>query len=193
MEPSGGLVFVLAVVALTSLFVPDTFFAVIAGILFDLAGGTVLVAIGSLLTAAVNFAVSRSLLRDAVRRVLARNPKMAAIERAVNREGLRFQLLLRLTPINPVTVSYVLGATNTRFATFITACLGLIPALFVEVYFRVVAKHVARLSGGVSEHSPLHLALTVAGLAVSVAMLVYVTRLARRASSGYEQSDPTVS
>ena len=186
----GWLVFVAAVVVLTSVFLPDTVFAIIAGVLFGVVGGTALVAVGSLIAAAVNFTVSRLLLRNTVRRWLARNPKLAAIERAVNREGLRFQFLLRLTPINPVTVSYVLGATNTPIATFITACLGLIPALFVEVYFGYAAKHVAKVSGNVSEHSTLHTALTIAGLVVSVALLVYVTRLARRALSGYENVEP---
>jgi uncharacterized membrane protein YdjX (TVP38/TMEM64 family) len=188
--PAGRLVFAAAVVVLTSVFFPDTVFALIAGVLFGVVGGTVLVVIGSLIMAAVNFVMSRLFLRDTVRGWLARNARLAAIERAVNREGLRFQFLLRLTPINPVTVSYVLGATNTRFTTFSVACLGLIPALFVEVYFGAVASHVARVSGNVSEHSTLHTVLTIAGLAVSVALLVYVTRLARRALSGYENAEP---
>lgn len=184
----GWLVFIAAVVVFTSVFFPDTVFAIIAGVLFGVAGGTALIVAGSLLTAAVNFAVSRLLLRNTVRGWLARNPKLAAIERAVNREGLRFQFLLRLTPINPVSVSYVLGATQTRFATFITACLGLIPALFVEVYFGAVASHVAKVSGKVGEHSTLHTTLTIAGLVLSVGLLVYVTRVARRALSGYEEA-----
>jgi uncharacterized membrane protein YdjX (TVP38/TMEM64 family) len=186
--PVGWLVFIAALVVLTSVFFPDTVFAIIAGVLFGVAGGTALVVVGSLLTATVNFGVSRLFLRDTVRGWLGRSPKLAAIERAVNREGLRFQFLLRLTPINPVTISYVLGATNTRFATFITACLGLIPVLFVEVYFGYVAKHVAKVSGQVSEHSTMHTALTIAGLVVSIALLVYVTRLARHALTGYENA-----
>jgi len=184
----GWLVFAAAVVVLTSVFFPDTVFALIAGGLFGVMGGTVLIAIGGLITAAVNFAMSRLLLRNTVRGWLSRSPRLAAIERAVNREGLRFQFLLRLTPINPVTVSYVLGATNTRFTTFIVACLGLIPTLFVEVYFGAMASHVAKVSGKVSAHSTLHTVLTIAGLIMSVALLVYMTRVARRALSGYEMA-----
>ncbi len=184
----GDVVFVVAAVGLTSIFVPDTVFAVAAGALFGVLWGTVLITIASLLTATVNFAVGRTLLRGAVQAWLARSPKLAAIERAVNREGLRFQFLLRLTPINPVTVSYILGATSTPFPRFIIACLGLVPALFVEVYFGYVASHVAKISGGASEHSSLHSALTIGGLLLCIGMFVYIVRVARQALAAAEES-----
>lgn len=177
----GYVAFIGAVVLFTSIFVPDTLFALIAGALFGLLWGTMLVVAGSLLTAAVDFALGRFFLQNAVVGWLARNPKFAAIEQAVHREGFRFQFLLRLTPINPVTVSYILGATKTPFRPFILACLGMIPSLFVEVYFGYVAKHVAKISGQTSEHSALHSAFTIAGLLLCVALLVYVVRLARKA------------
>jgi uncharacterized membrane protein YdjX (TVP38/TMEM64 family) len=185
----GIIVFVGVVIVFTSIFVPDTLFAIIAGALFGLAWGTVVAIIASLCTATVNFLVSRLFLHETVRRWLARNPRLAAIERAVNREGFRFQFLLRLTPLHPVTVSYMLGASNTRYPTFLAACLGLIPGLAVEVYFGYVAKHVAKVAGNVGEHSALHSALTIAGLALCVVLMVYVTRLARKAIAGYEQAD----
>ena len=62
--------------------------------------------------------IARLFLHEMVRRWLSGNPRLAAIERAVNREGFRFQFLLRLTPLHPVTVSYLLGAGNTRFRRF---------------------------------------------------------------------------
>jgi uncharacterized membrane protein YdjX (TVP38/TMEM64 family) len=186
----GFVVFIVAVVVCTSLFVPDTVFAVLAGVLFGVFQGTLVIVFASLLTTVVDFAISRQFLSEKVQRWLDANPRLAAIVHAVKREGLRFLFLLRLTPIHPVTVSYVLGATNTRFPTFLAASLGLIPGLFVEVYFGYVAKHVAKVSGKVSEHSTLHTVLTIAGLVLSIALLVYVTRLSRRALSRYEDVVP---
>ena len=179
--PWGYFVFVCAVVLGTSIFVPDTVFAVAAGALFGVLGGTVIMTVGCLLTAALNYLLGRLVFERPIRALLARKPHLAAIEQAVNREGFRFQFLLRLTPVNPVTVSYVLGATGTRFATFLLACFGLVPSLFVEVYFGYVAKHVSKTSGRVSEHSTLHSAVTIAGLVLCVALLVYVIRVARKA------------
>jgi uncharacterized membrane protein YdjX (TVP38/TMEM64 family) len=182
----GFVVFILALIIGTSLFVPDTLFAVAAGVLFGVMWGTVVVVVGSVLTAALDYAISQRFLQSPVRRWLAANPRLAALERAVKAEGLRFLFLLRLTPIHPVTVSYVLGASNTRFPVFLAATLGLIPALFVEVYFGYTAKHLAKVSGQVGDHSPLHTVLTVAGLVLCVGLLLYVIRLARRALAGYE-------
>lgn len=183
----GFMTFIVAVVVCTSLFVPDTVFAVLAGVLFGVFWGTFAVVVACLFTATLNFEVSRRLLHDRVRRWLAANPRLSAIEQAVKREGVRFLFLLRLTPIHPVTVSYLLGATNTRFGTFFVASLGLIPGLFVEVYFGYVAGHVAKVAGNVGEHSGWQTALTLAGLILCVAVLVQVTRIASRALAGYEQ------
>ena len=185
----GYVAFIVAVVLFTSVFVPDTIFAVIAGAIFGVFWGTVMIVTGSLLAAALNFAMGRLLFQQTVLHWLDRNPRFAAIERAVHREGFRFQFLLRLTPINPVTISYILGATKTRFPTFLLACLGMIPSLFVEVYFGYVAKHVAKITGQTSEHSALHSAFTIAGLALCIVLLVYVVRLARRAIAESERQE----
>lgn len=184
---AGGLVFIALVVVGTSVLVPDTLFAVMAGVLFGVLEGTVLMTVAVLLTASLNFALSRLWLQGLVRRWLARQPRLAAIEQAVNREGLRFQALLRMAPLNPVSVSYLLGSTNTRFQTFIVASLALVPGLFVEVYFGHVAKHVARVADDPEQHGHGQFLLTVAGLVVCVALLVYLTRLARKAIAQYEQ------
>ncbi len=188
----GYVTFAGMVVVGTSLFVPDTVFAVAAGALFGVPGGTLVMTVACLLTAALDYAVARLFLQGAVHAWLARKPQLAAIERAVKREGLRFQFLLRLTPVNPVSVSYLLGAAGTRFDSFLAACLGLVPALFVEVYFGYVAKHVAKVSGGASEHSAVHTALTIAGLVACVAMLVYTIRLARRAIQDAETAGESI-
>jgi hypothetical protein len=78
---------------------------------------------------------------------------------------LRLQLLLRLSPINPVTVSYVLGASGVRFSTFMIATIGLIPTLFVEVYFGDVASHLAKVAGNSSDPLTLHTVVVVVGFA----------------------------
>jgi len=185
----GEVVFVLALVLFTSVFVPDSLFAVMAGVLFGLTRGTVLVVIGVVLTAALNFVIARKLAREPVRRGLERVPRLAAIERVVNDEGFRFQLLLRLTPINPVTLNYLLGVTSTRFRTFLAACLGMIPGLFVEVYLGQVAKHVAELAHDPGHHTRSQTLLTLGGLVLCIVVLAYVTVLARRAVGRQEARD----
>ena len=185
----GWAVFILLVVLGTSVFIPDTVFALTAGVLFGFFGGAAVMCAAALLTACLNFAVSRRYLQSTIRRWLERQPRLAAIERAVNREGLRFQFLLRLTPLSPVSVSYLLGTTNTKFGTFLVASLGILPGVVVEVYFGHVAKHLAQAAHAPGQHLHLHLILTVLGMFACGAVMVYLGRLARAAVAEAEKTD----
>jgi uncharacterized membrane protein YdjX (TVP38/TMEM64 family) len=177
----GWIAFVGMVVVFTSIFVPDTLLAISAGALFGLGLGTVLTVVGTVLTTALNFLTARSLLQPRIEKMLEQHPKLRAIQNAAKHEGLRLQLLLRLAPINPVSVSYVLGASGVRFSTFLLATVGLIPALFVEVYFGYLASHVTTVAGNASEHSTLHTVMTVIGFVVCIVLMIYISRVASRA------------
>lgn len=182
----GRVAFVGMMVVFTSMFVPDTLLAVAAGALFGLAWGTLLTIVGAVATAAFNYLAARSLLRPRIEQMLEQHPKLRAIQRAANREGLRLQLLLRLAPISPVSVSYVLGASGVRFPTFLIATAGLIPGLFVEVYFGYLASHVTKVAGKASEHSTLHTVVTVVGFVVGIVVMISITRIATKALAEVE-------
>ena len=184
----GRVAFVAMMIAFTSMFVPDTVLAIAAGVLFGLVSGTVLTVVGAIITAALNFLAARSLLRPRIEKMLEQHPKLRAIQRAANREGLRLQLLLRLAPINPVSVNYVLGASGVRFSTFLIATAGLIPGLFVEVYFGYMATHVTKVAGNVSEHSTLHTVVTVVGFVVCIVLMISITRVATKALADADES-----
>jgi uncharacterized membrane protein YdjX (TVP38/TMEM64 family) len=164
--------------------------AIAAGVLFGLGWGSVLTVIGAMITAALNYLTARTLLGPWIETVLERHPKLRAIERAANREGLRLQLLLRLSPLNPVSISYVLGASKARFPTFMLATIGLIPGLFCEVYFGYLASHVSKVAGKVSEHSTLRTLVTVVGFVFCILLMVWISRIASKAIAEAE-SEPS--
>jgi uncharacterized membrane protein YdjX (TVP38/TMEM64 family) len=153
----------------------------VAGALFGLGWGFFAMIVAMIVAAGVNYGMANRLLRGRVMTVLARHPKLLAIQRAVQREGWRLQFMLRLTPVSAVSVNYILGAAGVRFLPYTLATLGLIPGLFVEVYFGHVAKHVATSSAGVSPDSPMHLTLTITGFLVCAAVMIAVGRMAKRA------------
>ncbi len=177
----GWIVFVIMMIVFTSVFVPDTVLAVAAGVLYGLFWGAVLTVIGAILTAALNFFAGRSLLRPQIEAMLQRHPKLRAIQVAAQREGLRLQVLLRLAPINAVSVSYVLGASGVRFPQFLIASFAMIPGLFCEVYFGYLTSHVTKAVGNVSEHSTLQTVVAILAFTVCVALMIYISRVASRA------------
>ena len=179
--PWGVLAFVGLFTLATSFLLPDTVLCIIAGALFGVGWGVGAVLVGSILAATIQFALAHQLLRALIERTLAARPSLAAIKRAVSRDEFRLQVLLRLTPLNPATISYLLGAAGVRFSGFLIACLALTPNLAIEVYFGYVGKHAARLAGSDARTVHLHDLAIIGGLVVCVAVMVLVSRMARKA------------
>jgi uncharacterized membrane protein YdjX (TVP38/TMEM64 family) len=106
---------------------------------------------------------------------------LASIQEAVHRQEIRLQLLLRLTPISPVMTSYLLGVTGVRFFGFLIACVGLIPTFFIEVYFGYASKHIARIASRNELVIIMHDILVIGGLISAIIVMIFVSRMARRA------------
>jgi uncharacterized membrane protein YdjX (TVP38/TMEM64 family) len=181
--PWGILAFVVIFVVATSCFLPDTVLCIIAGALFGIGWGVAAAVIGYVMAASVQYALSRKLLKHRIEQTLSSRPSLDAIQRAVRTDELRIQVLLRLTPLNPATISYLMGAAGVRFRRFLLAALASTPCLFVEVYFGHAGKHAALLSTG--GHSPhvIHNVMMFAGLLVCLIVMVAVSKMARNALS----------
>ena len=84
---------------------------------------------GATLGACVAFLVGRTLARDWVARKVSENPKFAAVDEAVGREGFKIVLLLRLSPVFPFNfLNYALGLTRVSFRQYALASLiGMLP------------------------------------------------------------------
>jgi uncharacterized membrane protein YdjX (TVP38/TMEM64 family) len=177
----GPLIFVVLFIALTSVFFPDSILSAVAGALFGVPVGMAVSFVGAIVAQGIAFAISRRLLHQRVRRAILHQPKLAAIQRAADRAGFRLQFLLRLTPLNPVAVSHVLGTTGTHFRVFLLACLGLAPALFVQVYLGYTTKHMIKAAGQVSQHSAIETVTVVVGLFACLLLFIVITRLAQKA------------
>ena len=179
--PWGIVAFIGLFVVTTSFLVPDTVLCLIAGALFGLYGGIAAVLVGNVLAAPLQFALAHKLLRSPIRRMLAKRPSLAAIQRTVVRDAFRLQVLLRLTPLNPATISYLLGAAGVRFAGFIVACLASSPNLMIEVYFGYAGKQAAMLAGGTTKAAHLHDLAIIGGFVACVVVMIVLSRMARKA------------
>jgi uncharacterized membrane protein YdjX (TVP38/TMEM64 family) len=177
----GLLVFIVLFVLATSCLVPDSLLCLAAGALFGLQWGLIAAIVGMFLASLSQFTLARRLLRPHIQRMLARRPALDAMQRAVRHDEFRLQFLLRLTPLNPATASYVFGAVGVRLFGFLIACLALIPALTIEVYAGHAGRHMTRLAGGSAPASRLHELMMFGGLAVCVLVMVVISRLARNA------------
>lgn len=175
------LAYVALYVLLTTMLVPESILAVMAGAIFGVLWGGLVVVVAAFLAAALQFALSRRSLREPIQRTLGTRPSLAIVQQAVLSSELRLQLLIRLMPVNPATVSYVLGAAGVRFRTYMMACVAFVPHMLLEVWAGYAAKHVTQLASASSRSADIEDLAMIGGLIAAIVALVVIARTARAA------------
>ncbi len=130
-----GAVFFAVYVAATSLSVPGaSLLTLVAGALFGLVWGTVIVSFASTLGATLAFLTSRFLLHDAVQ--VKFGDRLKAINDGVAREGAFYLFALRLVPLFPFfAVNLLMGLTRIGTWTYVwVSQLGMFAGTVVYVY-----------------------------------------------------------
>lgn len=167
-------------VVASSIIVPETILCILAGALFGFERGVVAVALGSLVACPLQYWLSHRFLRERIARALAKKPSLDAIRRAVVKDEIRLQFLLRIAPFNPALISYLLGATGVRFGGFLLACTAILPHVLIEVYFGHVGKHVVEIAGGERHVDRMHVVSVACSVIIALVVLVFVSRAARK-------------
>jgi len=181
--PWGYVVFILLQAAATVGLVPTLLLGIGAGFVYGFWVGMLLLSIGATLGGFASFFISRALGREWVAHLVARNPKYAAIDDAVGREGWKIVLLTRLSPGLPFTVlNYFFGITKVSFASFATASYaGMIPRFIMYAYAGSVANGLT-LADAVPMYARVVMPLT--GLIVTIVGTALVAKLIRAAIEG---------
>jgi uncharacterized membrane protein YdjX (TVP38/TMEM64 family) len=183
---TGGLgvaLFFVAYVVATVAFLPGSILTLAAGFAYGPLWGVAIVSPASVAGATAAFLLGRTLLRDWAVRKTRGSPQLRAIERAVEREGFKLILLLRLSPLIPFNaLNYALSLSNVRLGTYVVAsAVGMLPATALYVYLGSLAPTAAQLSTAAETGGSRRTLLYAVGLAATLAAVFIVTRAARRA------------
>ena len=173
-------IFIGVYVVCTVLLIPGSLLTLGAGSIFGPVWGTIYTVIAANLGANAAFFLGRSVAREAIARKVAGQPKFAAIDRAVGREGWKIVGLLRLSPVFPFTLlNYALGLTRVRQIEYtLASVVGMLPGTLMYVYLGSAVGLAAR-SGAAK--TPAEKALFVVGFIATVVVTVFITRVARKA------------
>lgn len=177
----GRVAFVGLLVIGSSLLIPESLFGLVAGALFGLAWGVGLLLAGNIIGAALQYALARRLLHAPIQRALESRPLLRSIQAAVIRDEFRLQLLLRLTPLNPALISYLLGAAGVRFGGFMLASLVLVSHYAIEAYIGHTGKQLVTNGFTATQHGWQHALLIYGGMAMGIIAIVLVSKAAHRA------------
>ena len=181
----GAIAFIGLYIIATVAFLPAFVLTVGAGVLFGVWLGSIYVFIGATFGSIAAFLVGRYLARDWIAKKIAGNDKFSAIDRAVGKEGLKIVLLTRLSPAFPFNLlNYAFGVTGVSLQDYVIGSIGMIPGTIMFVYIGSLAGSLALIG---TDAQPTNLTLQwtirIVGLIATVAVTVYITRLARQALS----------
>lgn len=179
----GVLVFIALYILATIAFLPGSVLTLGAGVVFGIVEGSIYVFIAATLGATAAFLIGRYLARDWVAKKIQGNPKFAAIDKAVATEGLKIVLLTRLSPIFPFNLlNYAFGITGVSIKDYVLGSIGMIPGTIMYVYIGSLAGSLALIGTDAQPSNPyVQWAIRILGFVATVAVTVYVTRLANQA------------
>jgi len=182
----GAIVFILLYIVATVAFLPGSILTLGGGFVFDVVFGSIYVFVGATIGAICAFLIGRYLARGWVANKIQGNQKFAAIDRAVGKEGLKIVLLTRLSPIFPFNLlNYAYGITGVSLKDYALGSIGMIPGTVMYVYIGSLAGDIATIGTGTQpEADPLlQWGIRIMGFIATVAVTVYITKLARKALS----------
>ncbi|WP_017654027.1 TVP38/TMEM64 family protein [Fortiea contorta] len=183
LDAVGIVAFIVLYIIAAIAFLPGSILTLGAGVVFGIIWGSIYVFIGATLGATAAFLIGRYLARNWVAGKIANNPKFAAIDQAVGREGLKIVLLTRLSPIFPFNLlNYAFGITGVSLQDYFIGSVGMIPGTIMYVYIGSLAGNLARIGTEAQPTNPtIQWAIRILGLLSTVAVTVFVTRLAQKA------------
>lgn len=170
--------FVGAYITVVVLMLPAFLLTMVAGAVFGMVKGSILVMTGAVVGGTTAFLLGRYVARDFVAKRVAKNEKLVAIDRVVGEDGLRLVFLLRLSPAVPfVLTNYALGVTRVKLRDFVLGTFGLLPIVLVYAAFGSASGAGPRPDGS----SPISGKIMIAGVIVTVALALFLARIAQRA------------
>jgi uncharacterized membrane protein YdjX (TVP38/TMEM64 family) len=178
----GAIAFIGIYILATVAFLPAFILTLGAGVIFGLWIGSIYVFIGATLGSIAAFFVGRYFARNWVAKKIAGNENFSAIDRAVGKEGLKIVLLTRLSPAFPFNLlNYAFGLTGVSTKDYIIGSVGMIPGTIMFVYIGSLAGNIALIGTDAQPTNPtLQWTLRIIGFLATVAVTVYVTRLAKQ-------------
>ncbi|MBI5444904.1 MAG: TVP38/TMEM64 family protein [Deltaproteobacteria bacterium] len=181
--PWGAVLFIGLYIVACVLLLPGSILTLGAGVVFGVVKGSAIVSVAGTLGATAAFLVGRYLARDWVARKIEGNVKFKTIDDAVAREGWKIVGLTRLSPVFPFNLlNYAYGLTKVTLRDyFFASWIGMLPGTVMYVYVGSLAGTLASVGQPGGQRTPAQWALYGVGLAATIAVTVYVTRIARAA------------
>eukprot|EP00904_Undaria_pinnatifida_P000308 jgi/Undpi1/10278/HiC_scaffold_28.g12730.m1 len=193
---AGVVVFAVIFCVATLLFVPGLILTIGAGVAFGralgfgwgLLFGSIAVIIGAMAACIIAFYLGRYVLHEQAQRCAKRYRILSAVNTAIETNGIKVMILLRLSPLVPFSgFNLIAGLTKASLRDYMIGCLGVIPGTVAFVFIGAstagtMNEEEAMRSEDADETACLIRMITlIVGACAAVLALVAVTIYARKA------------
>jgi len=164
----------------TLLLLPLSLMTMLAGFLFGLAQGFVVIWVASLVASTAAFWIGRSLARPWIERKIHRKTTFIAIDRAIRRKGFLVVLLTRLVMVLPYpALNYSLGLTSVSTKDYLLATnIGGIPPFFLFVYLGTTVSDIAAIINGNVRLEGTEMLVGLTALLAVISLVLLIVRVA---------------
>jgi uncharacterized membrane protein YdjX (TVP38/TMEM64 family) len=172
------------------LVLPGVMFTTGAGFVFGVVEGTIYVVLGTTLGATLAFLIARHLFGARAAGFIVGRAKLKWVSEELAPHGWKIVLLTRLVPFFPFKISnYFFGLTRCSLRDFVFGTfVGIIPFSVHNAYLGSIAASTATLGARNQARTPVEWALYGAGFLATIAVVGYLSRLARRALAKYTEA-----
>jgi uncharacterized membrane protein YdjX (TVP38/TMEM64 family) len=177
---------------IVSLFIPGVVFILGSGFIFGFWRGLLAVWIGGAVGQALAFLLARYLLRDWVESFISKKwKKWQYIDAAIENEGWKLVLVLRLSPVIPYNLlNIAIATTSMHFWSFtIVSAIGIVFECAVFVYLGTMAESITSIASG-DAGPPKAIQWVLLGLSISMCILgaLMVSFMVKRAIKKAEEA-----
>ena len=180
---TGVIAFILLYIVATVALIPGSILTLGAGVVFGVGWGSIYVLTGAICGEMCAFLLGRYFARDWINRKIEHNKVFKALNRALQREGLKIILLTRLYPIFPFSLlNYAFGVTGISWRNYFLGSIGMIPMTVTYVYCGSLAENLATIDRASQIANPqLQWTIRIIGFLATLGATIYLTRIANQA------------
>lgn len=153
--------------------------------------GTIGVWVGAWIGSNLAMLLGRYLFRDSAAKLAQKYRVINAIDKVLEKEGLKFTFLLRLCPLIPFNAfNYIMGVTSVSFKNYAIGGFGMIPGTIVYVFVGTTIGNISAAASGDFEGGTATLVLLIVGTVLAFAAIIYITIVVKKyLNKQLEQND----
>lgn len=143
--------------------------------------GTIGIFVGAWIGSNLAMLLGRYLFRDAAKDLAQKYRLINAIDKALEKEGLKFTFLLRLCPLIPFNAfNYIMGITSVTFRAYAIGGFGMIPGTVVYIFVGTTIGNISAAASGDFEGGAATLVFLIVGTVLAFVAIVYISIVVKR-------------